>query len=159
MEKQIDFSQIDRKKLKEELKKEFKELQNLQDDKLTFGQKVADAMTNFGGSWSFIIVLAGCLVLWILLNTCFIVFKVWDPYPFILLNLSLSFLAAFQAPIILMSQNREEQRSKIKAEEDFIINRLAEMEVADMQNDLEIIKKDLKFLKKALKGKSRKKGS
>ena len=115
--------------------------------KLTFGQKAADALTSFAGSWTFIIALFVIIALWISANVLFYIYH-WDPYPFILLNFVLSCLAAVQAPIILMSQNRQAERDRIRAEYDYRVNRKAEREVSDMQNDLEIIKKLIKDLKK-----------
>ncbi len=111
--------------------------------KRTFGQKAADALTKFAGSWTFIISLLAFMAIWMWLNiTAYI--KHWDPYPFILLNFVLSCLAAIQAPIILMSQNREAQRDRLRAEYDYRVNKKAEKEIQDMQRDLEEIKKLLK---------------
>jgi len=106
---------------------------------LTFGQKAADVLTRAAGSWSFLIILSLFLSLWIGLNSVAI-FMLWDPYPFILLNLLLSSLAAYQAPIILMSQGRNEDRDRVKSERDHAVNRKAEREIQDMQADLEEIK-------------------
>ena len=115
--------------------------------KLTIGQKLSDQITNIGGSWTFIIIFLVFLLIWMFINyTAFI--KHWDPYPFILLNLVLSCLAAIQAPIILMSQNRELERDRTSMKMDHYINRKAEREVEDMQKDLDEIKKMIKSLKK-----------
>ncbi|MCK4428984.1 MAG: DUF1003 domain-containing protein [Candidatus Aenigmarchaeota archaeon] len=115
--------------------------------KLTLGQKASDDLTRFCGSWSFIIFLSIFITLWISLNiTAY--FGRWDKWPFIILNLILSCLATIQAPIILMSQNREEERAKIKRERDYLINRKAEREVENIQKDLYEIKKLIKNLKK-----------
>lgn len=116
----------------------------LQRDKLTFGQKAADKITKLGGSWIFLITLTGLLCMWIILNTLMVINR-WDPYPFILLNLFFSCLAAYQAPIILMSQNRAAERDRAKAEQDYYINRKAEREIEDMQKDLDEIKKLIKI--------------
>ena len=98
----------------------------------TFGQRMADDITMLGGSWTFIIFVVLLLAVWVTLN--FVAwFRHWDPYPFILLNLFLSCLAALQAPVILMSQNRA-------AERDYAVNRKAEREIEDIQRDLEEIK-------------------
>ena len=114
---------------------------------LSLGQKLSDQITNIGGSWTFIIIFLVFLLIWMFINyTAFI--KHWDPYPFILLNLVLSCLAAIQAPIILMSQNRELERDRTSMKMDHYINRKAEREVEDMQKDLDEIKKMIKSLKK-----------
>lgn len=105
----------------------------------TFGQKAADTLTKWAGSWTFIITLAALLVLWMAANVVAAVAH-WDPYPFILLNLLLSSMAAFQAPIILMSQNRTAERDRAKAAQDFAVDRKAESEIRDIQADLEEIK-------------------
>lgn len=107
--------------------------------KLTTGQKLADKLTIYAGSWSFIIAFLLFLIVWMILNIA-LYLKHWDPYPFILLNLVLSCLAAMQAPIILMSQNRAAERDRHKAELDYYVNRKAEREVANMQRDLDDIK-------------------
>lgn len=107
--------------------------------KLTFGQKAADVLTGGAGSWAFLIGLSVFLGLWILFNAVSLS-KRWDPYPFILLNLMLSFLAAYQAPVILMSQKRNEDRDRVKSERDHAVNRHAEREIVDMQTDLDEIK-------------------
>lgn len=113
---------------------------------LTLGQKTADAITSFGGSWIFIILFFVFLLVWILVNSYFLVQyekNAFDPYPFILLNLFLSCLAAIQAPIILMSQNRASERDRLRAEYDYAVNRKAEKEVRDIKHDLDIIKRKL----------------
>lgn len=96
--------------------------------KSTFGQKSADALTSFGGSWKFIIIFLVLLVLWMLANI-YAWTQAWDPYPFILLNLVLSCLAAIQAPIILMSQNRAAQKDRQRQEYDYLVNRKALKEI------------------------------
>jgi len=99
------------------------------DNNLTFGQKVADSVASFGGSWFFIISFFCFITLWILINIRLLFIKPYDPYPFILLNLILSCIAAIQAPIIMMSQNRQEQKDRIRAEHDYKINLKAELEI------------------------------
>lgn len=99
------------------------------DTKLTVGQKIADHIASFGGSWIFIISFFSFLILWILINIWFLSTKPFDPYPFILLNLILSCLAAIQAPVIMMSQNRQEQKDRQRAEHDYKINLKAELEI------------------------------
>ena len=111
--------------------------------KLTFRQKAADKLTRFVGSWSFIISLIIFILIWTSINVAAYILH-WDPYPFILLNLVLSCLAAIEAPIILMSQNREAERDRIRSTHDYQVNRKAEREIEDMQKDLEEIKQLLK---------------
>lgn len=96
---------------------------------LNAGQRWADRVANFGGSWTFIISFAGFLILWILTNVLFLTHKAFDPYPFILLNLILSCLAAIQAPIIMMSQNRQEEKDRERAKNDYMINLKSELEI------------------------------
>ena len=99
----------------------------------TFGQKASDKLTQVAGSWVFIIIFLVFLFLWIIINTIWLIERTWDPYPFILLNLVLSTLAAIQAPIILMSQNRQAQKDRIKAEYDYQINKKAEKEIREIK--------------------------
>jgi len=112
----------------------------LKKSSLTLGQKAADKLSLFAGSWTFIISLLIFLVIWMCINAYFLIRhnlgKPFDPYPFILLNLILSCLAAIQAPIILMSQNRTAQRDRIKAEHDYQINKKAEKEINQVQAEL-----------------------
>lgn len=111
--------------------------------KLPLGDRAADAMTEWMGSWSFIIVFSLLLAVWIGLNMV-AWWNHWDPYPFILLNLALSTISAFQAPIIMMSQNRQSDRDRVAAKYDYAVNRKTEREVQDMQTDLDEIKEMLK---------------
>lgn len=97
--------------------------------KLSYGQKLADKIAYFGGSWTFIITFFSFILIWILINIWEVLFKPFDPYPFILLNLILSCLASIQAPIIMMSQNRQEQKDRTRAEHDYKINLKAELEI------------------------------
>lgn len=99
------------------------------DSSLSFGQKIADKIAEFGGSWTFIISFFSFLLLWIGVNSWFLLTKPFDPFPFILLNLILSCLAAIQAPIIMMSQNRQEQKDRSRSEHDYKINLKAELEI------------------------------
>jgi uncharacterized membrane protein len=82
------------------------------EQKLTFGERLADRIADFGGSWNFIVIFGGVLLLWVAVNSMILIWRLFDPYPFILLNLVLSCLAAVQAPVILMSQNRQESRDR-----------------------------------------------
>ncbi|MFH1827752.1 MAG: DUF1003 domain-containing protein [Nanoarchaeota archaeon] len=116
--------------------------------KLTTGQKYADYITKFGGSWTFIIVFFIILLMWTFINSWVLLKKPFDPYPYILLNLVLSCLAAIQAPVILMSQNRQAERDRVDAKYDHQVNRKAEREIQDIQKDLDYIKNCLNKLKK-----------
>lgn len=110
-----------------------------------FGQRAADKLTAIVGSWAFIIFFLAILGSWIVINASWIIFeKSWDPYPFILLNLVLSCVAAIQAPIILMSQNREAQKDRQRAEYDYAVNRKAEKEIEEIKEQLKRIEKKLK---------------
>jgi len=106
--------------------------------KLTMGQKAADGLARFAGSWTFIIYFFIILVLWIVLNAA-ILAKPFDVYPFILMNLILSCLAAIQAPVIMMSQNRQEQKDRLRAKNDYKVNLKSEIIVEDIHNKLDII--------------------
>jgi uncharacterized membrane protein len=96
---------------------------------LTLGQRVADKVATFGGSWTFIISFGFVITLWISINSWLLSIKPFDPYPFILLNLLLSCLAALQAPVIMMSQNRQEEKDRERAKKDFLINLKSELEI------------------------------
>ncbi|MBU0929626.1 MAG: DUF1003 domain-containing protein [Nanoarchaeota archaeon] len=111
-------------------------IKDIRKNKLTLGQKAADIVTGFCGSWTFIISLFVIMAIWMTLNVYLIFFRVWDPYPFILLNFVLSCLAAVEAPIILMSQKRQEQRDRIRSEYDYKVNRKAEREVKQILSSL-----------------------
>ncbi len=100
-----------------------------QDDNLSFGDRVSDRIAEFGGSWTFIITFFGFILIWIVANILWLNNKSFDPYPFILLNLILSCLAAIQAPIIMMSQNRQETKDRVRSEHDYKINLKAELEI------------------------------
>jgi uncharacterized membrane protein len=106
----------------------------------TMGQKASDKLTEVAGSWAFIISFLFFLLIWMFINGYLIIVhynnKPWDPYPFILLNLILSCLAAIQAPIILMSQNRQTQRDRLKANYDYALNRKAEKEIREIKKIL-----------------------
>jgi uncharacterized membrane protein len=109
---------------------------DLEAERLTPGNRLADAVTRQLGSWRFIIIQSLILVAWIALNLVAWI-RQWDPYPFILLNLALSFQAAFSAPIIMMSQNREAAKDRLTAEHDYEVNLRAELEVAAIQARLD----------------------
>ena len=109
---------------------------------MTFGQNAADKLTKYAGSWGFIISFLVILVLWMAANIYAWV-NAWDPYPFILLNLVLSCIAALQAPIILMSQNRQSQKDRQRSEYDYAVNRRAEREIQDVKKQLNRIENRL----------------
>ena len=106
-------------------------------DTRTFGEAVADRVAAFGGSWTFIIIFASVLVGWVVLNSYILLNRGFDPYPYILLNLFLSMIAAIQAPIIMMSQNRQEAKDRQNAEHDYEINLKAELEICAIQEKLD----------------------
>ena len=110
----------------------------------TRGQRAADKLTKIAGSWGFIIGFLIFLVLWMMVNVIWLEHQSWDPYPFILLNLVLSSFAAFQAPIILMSQNRENERDRQRAEYDYAVNRKAEREIEEIKKSVERIERKTK---------------
>ena len=97
--------------------------------KFTYGQRLADKIASFGGSWRFIIIFGVFILIWIFSNIVFLVNKGFDPYPFILLNLILSCLAALQAPVIMMSQNRQEEKDRDRAKQDYMVNLKSELEI------------------------------
>jgi len=117
-------------------------------EKLSVGQQASDLIASFGGSWTFIFLFMLIFFIWIGLNTLFLLKEPFDPFPFILLNLTLSGLAALQAPIILMTQNRQTERDRIDAKYDHQINRKAEREIQKIQQDLDFIRKKLNIKKK-----------
>lgn len=108
---------------------------------ITFGQRVADQVASFGGSWIFIGSFFLVLASWIAINSVSSLFHSFDPYPFILLNLILSCLAALQAPIIMMSQNRIESRDRLRSENDYQVNLKAELEIRHLHEKLDVLLK------------------
>lgn len=104
---------------------------------LSFGQRVADKMATFGGSWTFIIAFGTFIFLWIGVNVFWLVNKGFDPYPFILLNLILSCLASLQAPVIMMSQNRQEEKDRERARKDYMINLKSELEIRTLHEKID----------------------
>ena len=114
---------------------------NLSDDKnMTYGQKAADKVAQFAGSWAFIFTFVGCIVLWIIINLLMMT-NAFDQYPFILLNLILSCIAAIQAPLIMMSQNRQEAKDRERAENDFRVNLKSEAIIGDLYTKMEMVLK------------------
>lgn len=107
------------------------------DSSLTLGERIADKVAQFGGSWRFIISFFVMMTVWIILNSVLLLKDPFDPYPYILLNLALSMLAAVQAPVILMSQNRQEDRDRMRAENDYQVNLKAELEIRAINEKLD----------------------
>ena len=107
------------------------------EQKLTFGERLADKIADFGGSWNFIVIFGVVLLLWVAVNSMILIWRPFDPYPFILLNLVLSCLAAIQAPVILMSQNRQESRDRLRSEHDYLINLKAELEIRHLHEKID----------------------
>src|SRR3954471_16286753 len=105
--------------------------------KLTFGERLSDHIAEFGGSWKFILSFGAVLVVWIIINGVVLVTRAFDPFPFILLNLILSCLAALQAPVIMMSQNRAEARDRLRAENDYKVNLKAELEIRHLHEKID----------------------
>jgi uncharacterized membrane protein len=117
-------------------------LQNIsepQDEQLTLGQRLADRVARFGGSWKFITWFAVVLCIWIIINLVVTGRSRFDPYPFILLNLVLSCLAAIQAPVIMMSQNRTEEKDRKRNENDYLINLKAEIEIRTLHQKMDLL--------------------
>ena len=106
-------------------------------DAKTFGERMADRVAEFGGSWTFIMLFAAFLVAWALINTVVLATRAFDPYPFIFLNLLLSMIAAVQAPIIMMSQNRQGKKDRENAEHDYEVNLKAELEIMSLHEKLD----------------------
>jgi uncharacterized membrane protein len=132
LEEEVMHSLGDGAPLAENLNREF-------DRSLTLGERVADRVAEFGGSWRFIILFFVVIAVWIAANSIYLLLQPFDPYPFILLNLGLSLLAAVQAPIILMSQNRQEARDRLRAENDYQVNLKAELEVRAVSEKLDLL--------------------
>ena len=107
-------------------------------EKYTLGQRAADTIAKFAGSWAFIFSFAGVLILWMVVNAI-LATKAFDPYPFILLNLVLSCVAAIQAPLIMMSQNRQEEKDRRRAENDYKVNLKTEIMIEDLYDKVNAI--------------------
>lgn len=130
LETQVVQSLAERELLSENIGKEF-------DENLSFGDRTADRIASFGGSWTFIILFGAMLLAWIGLNTWFLHQRAFDPYPYILMNLVLSALAAVQAPLIMMSQNRAASRDRGQADSDYKINLKAELEIRNLHEKMD----------------------
>lgn len=111
------------------------------DEQQSFGDLLADRVASFGGSWPFILIFVGIMIVWITINSLALVnpnlFPSFDPYPFILLNLGLSSLAALQAPIIMMSQNRQSEKDRLKVEQNYAVSLKTDLQIIDMQKKLD----------------------
>ncbi len=119
--------------------------------KATFGERIADAVAHFGGSWSFIIAFSLILVVYTWINSS-LKLRAWDPYPFILLNLFLSMLAAVQAPVIMMSQNRQDAKDRLRNELDYDVNRRAEQEIRDLSRKVNLLRDMIDDLEELIRG-------
>jgi CRP/FNR family transcriptional regulator, cyclic AMP receptor protein len=108
-----------------------------EDEQMTFGERIADRVASFGGSWTFIMIFGTFLVSWVVLNSVFLAKKPIDAFPYILLNLFLSMIAALQAPVIMMSQNRQSIKDRLKADLDYKVNLRSELEVAELHRKLD----------------------
>lgn len=131
--------------VKETLKEEELIIHNLLNPPLEIlsrGQKISDKVAIFGGSWRFIILFGVILTLWIIFNAVAIGNYKFDPYPFILMNLILSCIAALQAPIIMMSQNRQEEKDRMRSENDYLINLKAEMQIRSLHQKMDLLLQD-----------------
>jgi len=106
---------------------------------LTEGQKISDKVARFGGSWAFIISFFIVLIVWIVFNSVALGKAAFDPYPFILMNLILSCIAALQAPVIMMSQNRQEEKDRLRAQNDYLINLKAELEIRGLHEKIDLL--------------------
>ena len=118
-------------------------------EKYTLGQRSADAIARFAGSWAFIFAFTGVLILWMVINTI-LASNAFDPYPFILLNLVLSCVAAIQAPLIMMSQNRQEEKDRRRAENDYKVNLKTEIMIEDLYDKVNAILAKQSALEKKL---------
>jgi uncharacterized membrane protein len=123
------------------------------DREATFGERIADVVAGFGGSWTFITIFLAVLITYSAINI-YLGHRAWDPYPFILLNLFLSMLAAIQAPVIMMSQNRQDTRDRLRGELDYEVNRRAETEIQGLSNKLNNIGDKINDLEELLREKS-----
>ena len=127
-------------------------------EKYTIGQRAADASATFAGSWAFIFAFTGVLILWMVINTLLAV-KAFDPFPFILLNLVLSCVAAIQAPLIMMSQNRQEEKDRRRAENDYKVNLKTEIMIEDLYDKMNVMLAKQSALEKQLQNKNTPKAS
>ena len=132
LEREVIDSLAKRETLASNVEEEFQQ-------QLTLGERIADRVAGFGGSWPFIILFGVIIVVWMAVNSLILMRGAFDPYPYILLNLVLSCLAALQAPVIMMSQNRQESRDRLHAETDYQINLKAELEIRQLHEKLDFM--------------------
>ncbi len=144
--KMIEQSDAHSRKLQEIVKKTMEEEQLIIDNLahppkeiLSRGQQISDKVARFGGSWKFIMIFTVILAVWILINTLIDKKDQFDPYPFILMNLLLSCVAALQAPVIMMSQNRQEEKDRQRGENDYLVNLKAELEIRSLHEKVDIL--------------------
>jgi uncharacterized membrane protein len=116
-----------------------KNINNADDENLTLGQRTADKIAAFGGSWTFIISFCIILASWVIVNAVILSNKAFDPYPFVFLNLILSCLAAIQAPILMMSQNRQSEKDRLTAANDYLVNLKSEIIVEDLHKKIDLL--------------------
>jgi uncharacterized membrane protein len=122
------------------------------EEEATFGERIADTVAGFGGSWTFIIIVLTALAIYSVINI-FLGNRAWDPYPFILLNLFLSMMAAIQAPVIMMSQNRQDTKDRLRGELDYDVNRRSESEIQGLARKLNLLEDKLGDVEDLLRGK------
>lgn len=134
LEKEVARSIRKHNALSENIENEFQK-------ELTFGEKIADKVAEVGGSWRFISCFLAFMALWIIANVIFLAAGAFDPFPFILLNLTLSCLAALQAPVIMMSQRRQEERDRLRSQMDYKVNLKAELEIQHLHEKLDLLLK------------------
>jgi len=137
-EQLLKLQNIVRQAINEE-KSIVEKLLNQPEEERSVGQKISDKVAQFGGSWNFIISFSVLLFIWILFNSLIPLIHPFDPYPFILMNLVLSAIAALQAPIIMMSQNRKEEKDRKRSENDYLINLKAELEVRSLHQKIDLL--------------------
>ena len=139
-DKDLKDSNIDEELIHELIRgKVSKNINNTHDENSTLGQRTADKIATFGGSWTFIISFGVVLVIWIIINAVILSSKAFDPYPFVFLNLVLSCLAAIQAPIIMMSQNRQSEKDRLTAANDYHINLKSEIIIEDLHKKIDAL--------------------
>lgn len=139
-DKDLESSNINEEMLHELISgKVSKNINETHDETLTLGQKTADKIAAFGGSWPFIIIFCLILITWIIINTIILRSRAFDPYPFILLNLVLSCIAAIQAPIIMMSQNRQTEKDRVTAANDYLVNLKSEIIIEDLHKKIDLL--------------------
>jgi len=146
LENKEEFYDIQEELIHELIHGKISEDANTVDEKkLSIGDKMADKISSFVGSWPFIIVSVSLIIAWVIINVSYII-KPFDPFPFILLNLFLSCVAAIQAPIIMMSQNREGDKDRIKARNDYKVNLKSEIIIEDLHLKMDEIIKSQKYI-------------